>query len=155
MNPDKIKYLEDDGWKVGSADEFVRGQGCPSCDGEATTTWVDHKFQYGTDEDHVMLKCKVPLHTCLHCGEKWLDHISEDIMAEVVRVHLLPPVVIDDKWTVEAAEAAQRADAYSIGSVLTLMESYKVQVDEMDEWCAQAREDYPCLFMCHVVEGLS
>lgn len=127
---------------------------CPSCEyGKISTTWVDHEFQYGTDEDHVMLKCSVPRRTCPVCNEQWLDHIAEDIMAEVVSLHL-SPVVIDTYWIIEATLAAKRADAYSVHQVVCFMEGFKVPIEEMDEWCAQGREDYPCLFMNHVVSGI-
>jgi hypothetical protein len=62
---------------------------CPSCNcSEVSTTWINHQFQYGVDEDPVMLACKVPLRTCLQCSEEWLDHVGEDIIAEVVEIHL-------------------------------------------------------------------
>jgi len=66
----------------------------------------------------------------------------------------LSPLVIDDAWLVAAEQAAKRADAYRVPQVVNMMKNYKVQIEEMDEWCDQGREDYPCLFMNHVVEGL-
>ena len=125
---------------------------CPLCDyNEVDTTWVDHEFQYGED---VMLKCRVPLRTCHICEAKWLDHRAEDIITEVVELHLKPAIVVDDEWIVEATLAASRADAYNVFSVIKMMKSSKLTIGEMDEWCAQGREDYPCLFKAHVVSGL-
>ena len=127
---------------------------CPSCDSKRVeTTWVPHAFQYGPDDDHVILETHVPLRTCLDCSEGWLDHIAEDIMQGRVDLHL-SPLVIDDAWLVAAEQAAKRADAYRVPQVVNMMKNYKVQIEEMDEWCDQGREDYPCLFMNHVVEGL-
>ena len=100
-----------------------------------------------------MLKCRVPLLTCLGCGGKWLDHQAEDIMTEVVELHL-KPAVGGDKWVIEATLAASRKDAYNVHQVVRMMKGLKVPIDEMDEWCAQGREDYPCLFKAHVVSGI-
>ena len=60
---------------------------CPSCEHKTViTTWTAHKFPYGAD-DPVMLGCMVPVRSC-QCGEQWLDHESEDIMQQVVDIHL-------------------------------------------------------------------
>jgi hypothetical protein len=99
-----------------------------------------------------MLTCHVPVRTCSVCHEKWLDYQGEDILAEAVRVHLMPKV--DDAWIIEATSAAIRAEAYSVHQVVSIMKGSKVPIEEMDEWCAQGREDYPCLFTSNVVEGL-
>jgi hypothetical protein len=128
---------------------------CPSCDCEQITTiWVDHKFQYGTDEDHVMLDSRVPLRTCLNCSEKWLDCRAEEIMAEVVELHLKPAIVVDDEWKAAAEKALLKADVYSLQAALPLMESFKVPIEDMDEWCAQSRLDYPCHFTADLKMGL-
>lgn len=126
---------------------------CPSCDcGDVKTTWIDHEFQYGA-VDPVLLECRVPLRFCLKCGKEWLDHVGEGIMQEEVDIHLRP-TVIDYAWEIAAKEAARKAEAYNIGQVVNLMESYKIPIEEMDEWCAQTREDHPCLFINHVIEDL-
>ena len=81
MNPDKIKKLEEDGWKVGSADEVLKDQSCPSCDcGGVSTTWIEHTVEY----EDVTLKCNVPMRTCLHCGAEWLDHSAESIIDRMI-----------------------------------------------------------------------
>jgi len=127
---------------------------CPSCDSKRVeTTWIFHTFQYGPDENHVMLRSHIPFRTCLDCSEGWLDHIAEDIMQEMIDIHL-SPMVTDDAWLVAAEQAAKRADAYNVLQVVNLMKDYKVPIDEMDEWCVQGREDFPCLFMNHIVDGL-
>jgi len=61
---------------------------CPSCEGtNVITTQVRHRFQYGEDPG-VMLSTQVPMRSCLHCSEKWLDHVAEDIIAKVIANHL-------------------------------------------------------------------
>jgi len=61
---------------------------CPSCDcGEITTTWIRHRFQYGVDPG-VMLSTQVPMRSCLHCSEEWLDHVGEGIIDKVIANHL-------------------------------------------------------------------
>ena len=121
---------------------------CPSCDAETTptTTWIDHEFQYGPDWHFVMLECKVPIRTCLGCGQKWFDYRAEELMQEVIDLHLKPTIVIDDEWKAAAEKALLKADVYSLPSTVPLLESFKVPIEDMDEWCAQARLDYPCHF---------
>lgn len=57
------------------------------------------------------------------------------------------------KWYDEARKAAIRADAVCVKSVISLMESDEVRIEDMDEWCNQAREDCPCLFRARVMKA--
>lgn len=128
---------------------------CPSCDhGEISTTWVNHKFQYGTDENHVMLKCKVPMRTCQNCDEEWLDYVAEDINDRVIAAHLSTVDVTTTEWESAATKAIQDAKAFNIRHILGLMEIEKIAIEDMDEWCEQAREDYLCLFQSNVIGSL-
>jgi hypothetical protein len=74
-------------------------------------------------------------------------------MQEVIDIHLLP-TVIDDAWRAAAEKALIKADVFSLPSTVPLLENFKVPIEEMDEWCAQARLDYPCHFKARIVEGL-
>jgi hypothetical protein len=128
---------------------------CPSCNSEnIVTLWVDHRFPYDTSIDPILLKCTVPLRVCRQCDVEYLDYAGEDIMDEVVRVHLLPPVIVNNAWIAAGESAAQLHKAFNSAQILSLMRSHKVQIDEMPEWCVQWKWDYPCLFQSSVVEGI-
>lgn len=62
--------------------------------------------------------------------------------------------VTTSEWIIAATKAAQDAKAYNIAQVLITMKSDKVPIKEMDEWCNQAREDFPCLFIANVIGSL-
>ena len=55
-------------------------------------------------------------------------------------------------WNDEAIMAAKRTKAFSPRQVVQLMERDTVSVVDMDEWCAQLCEDWPCLFMANLNE---
>lgn len=64
---------------------------CPACESEkVTTTWIQHSFQYGVtgEAGTINLGCFIPLRSCGRCGEKWLDHVGEDIITKVVDIQL-------------------------------------------------------------------
>jgi len=61
---------------------------CPLCGYPATVKWHDDEFQYGRDDDAVMLKCRVPVITCGKCDEQFLDHEGEKIRDDAVKKHL-------------------------------------------------------------------
>lgn len=54
------------------------------------------------------------------------------------------------KWYDEACKAAKRADAFNVEEVVHLMELDEVRIEDMDEWCEQAREDLPCQFLARI-----
>lgn len=71
------------------------------------------------------------------------------ILFKCCRKHLLHP-----PWIVAADKAAKKFKAYNIQYILTLMQEANVPIDEMEEWCEQARKDWPCLFFADVFEGI-
>jgi hypothetical protein len=125
---------------------------CPSCNcDEVTITWVNHIFHYAPIPKQ--MEAWVPMHVCSSCSEEWLDHIGEAIIAGVIS-NYTSVVVIDDEWWLQATLAVRRSNAFSVDQVVTLMKDQKVPIDEMNEWCAHWKWDYPCLFKNNVVEGL-
>lgn len=56
-------------------------------------------------------------------------------------------------WEAAAKASLRRAQAFNVYQPMLMMANEGVQIEAMDEWCAQAREDYPCMFTC-TVEGL-
>lgn len=119
---------------------------CPSCDcNEVSTTWIEHRIQYE-------LIAKVPFRTCLQCNERWLDYVAEDIIDRVIATHLSTVDVTTAEWKSAATQVIQDAKAFNIHHILGLMKIEKIAIENMDEWCKKAREDYyPCLFRHDVI----
>jgi len=62
---------------------------CPFCDYNiiAEREDIEH-FQYGADEDAVMLSADVIVQYCCVCREQWTDWRSEDARQDEVEKHL-------------------------------------------------------------------
>jgi hypothetical protein len=77
---------------------------CLLCDcQEVTTTWIDHRFQYGDAE----LSCKVPVRACTNCKGEWLDCVGEAIIQTVIYQHRT--ATIKDDWIAAVEKAAKHA----------------------------------------------
>ena len=63
-------------------------------------------------------------------------------------------MMIDELWFEAAYIAAQRAKAFHPGQIVQMMKAERVLVSHMDEWCSQARLDYPCMYKSNVHEGV-
>jgi hypothetical protein len=62
----------------------------------------------------------------------------------------------DDEWYAAARDAAERGEAFNIREVVILMSSdgFRITIEDMDDWCKDARHAYPCLFRANVVSGI-
>jgi hypothetical protein len=67
----------------------TKAKDCPFCDfgSQYEYNQNDH-FQYGVDEDAVMLLARVVVIACTRCSEKWTDFRSEDTRQAAVEKHL-------------------------------------------------------------------
>ena len=54
--------------------------------------------------------------------------------------------MIDEQWLEEAYSAARRANASDPRQIVQVMKAERVTISDMDEWCRQARLDYPCMY---------
>ena len=63
-------------------------------------------------------------------------------------------MMIDELWFEAAYSAAQRFKAFDPKQVVQMMKAERVLVSHMDEWCSQARWDYPCMYQANVFEGI-
>lgn len=62
---------------------------CPTCGSDQLQTrWEDREFQYGTGDDAVTLKARVPVHVCTDCKLEFTDHVAEDSRHRAVCKHL-------------------------------------------------------------------
>lgn len=61
-------------------------------------------------------------------------------------------VTRDDEWYEAAHAAAVRADAFNIRQVVGLMamDGFRITIEDMDDWSADARCAFPCLFKSRV-----
>ena len=63
---------------------------CPFCDfGSSYEYGANDHFQYGVDEDAVMLCARVVIIACTRCSMKYTDHRSEDARQKVVEDYLM------------------------------------------------------------------
>ncbi len=98
-------------------------------------------FDDGTNPEGVLVPyIGLPQVTCPKC-----------IIAKVIANHLSTVDVTTNEWEAAAKAAIKRADGYGFEPFL-LMKTDKVPIKEMDEWCNQAREDYPCIFHTNVID---
>jgi hypothetical protein len=76
----------------------------------------------------------------LHIDEKWFGEA----------------VTRDAEWYEAARAAAIRADACSVKQIVGLMASdgFKITIEDMDDWNADARCAFPCCFKNHLKIGL-
>ncbi len=62
---------------------------CPFCDGLVFERDDIDTFQYGSDEDAVLLTASVIVIYCDGCGEQWTDERSEDTRQKVLEDYLV------------------------------------------------------------------
>lgn len=63
---------------------------CPFCNHQGPikeTTSIEY-FQYGPDENHVILSANVIVRSCYMCGGQWTDSRSDDAKTEAITKHL-------------------------------------------------------------------
>ena len=62
---------------------------CPLCgSNEIATEWIDHRFDYGSEDSTVELCAFVPKFECSDCDIEFLDEIAERRTHEAVCKHL-------------------------------------------------------------------
>ena len=63
-------------------------------------------------------------------------------------------MMIDEQWFEAAYSAARRAKAFDPRQLVQMMKAERVLLSHLDEWCSQARLDYPCMYQGNVHEGV-
>lgn len=58
----------------------------------------------------------------------------------------------DTHWRQEVVAAAKRVDVLDPETIISLSDG--VCIDDLDDWCATLKRDYPCLFKNNVRDGL-
>lgn len=62
---------------------------CPDCESfEVRTTWKEHSFRYGLEDNACDIVASLPFRSCPNCHLEFLDHVGEQLMHDAVCKHL-------------------------------------------------------------------